>query len=632
MSLIFSEEEIEIILEISQQITGISSGSDQIKNYILEGTKQRMFQTKSTSLEDYLQYINENENEFKNFLSSITVHTTHWFRESNHFTLIKFEVINLIKKFNINNIRILSAPCSTGEEVYSLGFILETIKGEFPSLNYEIIGTDIDSLSIEKCKNAVYHKSGIKNIPENYHKYLLFGKNEAKDYFAISKEIRKNCSFISGDIRNENLLNFNTFNLKTNKFNIIICRNLFIYFNHETINKIINNFIAKLNDNGIICLGHSEKIDEKLYNLINTGNSFYKLKSSQTSVPENLNYEIVIYSASKQSEKQIIFDKILVILKNSNLINNINDLKQINNYNKLKILLIDIDSKNPELLYFLHNYSQKNKNIFIIQCLFSKEDEFKSSKVNYFENQIFSDILDCRNCKSDINQIILYVKNLLKSFNHESSALSSYKEDNILETKKIMRHFFEKLRPEFIAIGCSTGGTQALEILLKNVPKNFPPILIVQHIPYNFSNEFINKLKTISNLSFESPKNRPILKKGHLYLADDDYHLIIKGTPGELRAEPDNSPPQNELRPSINKLFQSLAHTKAKGVGIILTGMGDDGAQGLLSLMQNGCLTITQSKNSCVIYGMPREAELIGASRYSGDLMEIRQILEKLKV
>ena len=99
MSLLFSEEEIEIILEISQQITGISSGSDQIKNYILEGTKQRMFQTKSTNLEDYLQYINENEHEFKNFLSSITVHTTHWFRESNHFTLIKFEVINFIKKF-----------------------------------------------------------------------------------------------------------------------------------------------------------------------------------------------------------------------------------------------------------------------------------------------------------------------------------------------------------------------------------------------------------------------------------------------------------------------------------------------------------------------------------------------------
>ena len=212
----------------------------------------------------------------------------------------------------------------------------------------------------------------------------------------------------------------------------------------------------------------------------------------------------------------------------------------------------------------------------------------------------------------------------MPNIENKNEDLSNKHDKNI---KNFLTHFV----PEFIAIGASTGGTVAIAELLKNTPSHFPPIIIVQHLPHIFAKEFIDKLKKISGLKSLSPMERPLLKSGHIYLADVDNHIIIKGSPGNYRVEPDMSPPKKELRPCVDILFESLAKTKTKGVGILLTGMGNDGAHGLLKLKQNGCLTITQDEQSSVIYGMPKEAELLGASCFSGDLFEIRHILNKLK-
>ena len=633
MKINLNPEEIEVLLDLSLDMTGIQSESPEIKNYVIENVKKRMLDTKTFYLKNYLNLINKNQEEYQKFLSAITVHTTGWYREIDHFSIIYNEIVYLYNKLNIKFIRILSIPCSTGEEVYSLAFLLEYLCEELPGLNYEIYGLDIDLNSIQKCKNAIYLKTDLDKIPEKFQKYVLMGSGDVEKHFAISKNIREHCSFFNGDIRDENFLNntdlFRNQMNSTNYFDIILCRNLFIYFDSSITNNIISKFNLILREGGLICLGHSEKIEEKKHDLIHIKNSIYKKQSTTklNSDNENSVEEVILYSNAELNKINLFTERIKKEFKTFKIINSVENLKESIENKKVKILIVDRNSKSHELIQYIYTLSKMNKNIFILESiLYPTNSEIKNLDV-FHESQIFKDFLDWRNFDAHASQIVLYLKKVLSSLENASKNYKTASSEN-----KKVNQYLENLIPSFIAIGASTGGTIALIELLKNISERIPPILIVQHLPHIFAKEFIDKLKKVSGLKYVSPLERPVIKPGHIYMADGDNHIVVKGQEGHLRVEPDMSPPKKELRPCVDILFESLAKTKAKGVGILLTGMGNDGAQGLLKLMQNGSLTMTQDESSCVIYGMPKEAELLGASCYSGNLLEIRKVLNNLKV
>lgn len=179
-----------------------------------------------------------------------------------------------------------------------------------------------------------------------------------------------------------------------------------------------------------------------------------------------------------------------------------------------------------------------------------------------------------------------------------------------------------------LAIGASTGGVEALHNVLRRFPENCPPTIIVQHINGQFAPAMASRLdnQCAPRVLLAEP-DLPI-RAGHIYVAPgNDRHLTIGGAPGKLFCRMRPGDPMTGHRPSIDAMFHSVATTlPGNAVGILLTGMGADGARGLLSMREAGCPTIAQDEASCVVYGMPKVAAELGAAQY---VLGLPRIAEK---
>lgn len=184
-----------------------------------------------------------------------------------------------------------------------------------------------------------------------------------------------------------------------------------------------------------------------------------------------------------------------------------------------------------------------------------------------------------------------------------------------------------------IAIGASTGGTEALREVLCSLPREVPGVVMVQHMPETFTGSFAKRLDTLSALTVVEAKGGERILPGHAYLAPGHSHLLVRRTPLGLVTELAVSAPVNRHRPSVDVLFDSVAQQLgANALGVILTGMGKDGARGMLAMRQAGAWNIGQDKDSCVVYGMPREAAEIGALHEVAPLYEIgNRIMARLR-
>lgn len=169
-----------------------------------------------------------------------------------------------------------------------------------------------------------------------------------------------------------------------------------------------------------------------------------------------------------------------------------------------------------------------------------------------------------------------------------------------------------------VAVGASTGGTKALETLLNRVPGDFPPLVIVQHMPAGFTRSFAARLNADSAMSVAEARDGDALTVGRALIARGDTHLVVRAAGPRWCVRYTHQEPVNRHCPSVDVLFESAAAVVGpRAVGILLTGMGADGAAGLLKLRQAGALTIAQSKESCVVYGMPKVAVDLGAAMHS---------------
>lgn len=163
---------------------------------------------------------------------------------------------------------------------------------------------------------------------------------------------------------------------------------------------------------------------------------------------------------------------------------------------------------------------------------------------------------------------------------------------------------------KIIAIGASTGGTEATKDVLRNLPDNMPPILITQHMPAGFTASYARRLDSQCQLTVvEFDGRAQALRDNHVYLANGAFHMQVSRCNGGYQLESNNGEPVNRHKPSVDVLFNSIATTCGrKSIGIILTGMGSDGARGLAMMRDNGAHTIAQDKSSSVVWGMPRIA------------------------
>ncbi|MFO8022563.1 MAG: chemotaxis response regulator protein-glutamate methylesterase [Perlabentimonas sp.] len=166
-----------------------------------------------------------------------------------------------------------------------------------------------------------------------------------------------------------------------------------------------------------------------------------------------------------------------------------------------------------------------------------------------------------------------------------------------------------------VVVGASTGGTEALTTFLKAMPLDTPGIVIVQHMPEKFTTSFANRLNEICKITVKEAQNGDSVIRGRALIAPGNFHLLLKRSGARYYVEVKEGPLVNRHRPSVDVLFRSTArYAGANAVGVIMTGMGDDGARGLLEMKTAGAKTVAQDEKSCVVFGMPREAIKLGAA------------------
>ncbi|HIV49359.1 MAG TPA: chemotaxis protein CheB [Candidatus Helicobacter avicola] len=196
--------------------------------------------------------------------------------------------------------------------------------------------------------------------------------------------------------------------------------------------------------------------------------------------------------------------------------------------------------------------------------------------------------------------------------------------DTLLESKPCK----DLMRPKLIAIGASTGGVDVLSTIFEKLPRELPPIVVVQHIPKTFGTSFAKRLDSLSQLDIFEVTQKMRLEKSCAYITSGDSHISLSYENGHYFAKPIDGPRISRHKPSVDILFRNVNNIVGKNaLGVILTGMGDDGCIGLKEMYQNGAITIAQDEQSCIVFGMPKKAIEMGGVKYT---LNIEQIIEHI--
>jgi len=185
---------------------------------------------------------------------------------------------------------------------------------------------------------------------------------------------------------------------------------------------------------------------------------------------------------------------------------------------------------------------------------------------------------------------------------------------------------------KLIIVGASTGGTEAIRELLVPLPPDSPAVMIAQHMPPGFTKSFAQRLNGLCRITVKEAEHGERVLPGHAYIAPGHAHLLLARSGANYIAHLSDDPPVNRHRPSVDVLFRSAAqHAGKNAVGVILTGMGRDGAAGLLDMRNAGAYTLAQDEASCIVFGMPREAIALGAADEVAPLSEMsRRVMTRL--
>jgi len=222
-------------------------------------------------------------------------------------------------------------------------------------------------------------------------------------------------------------------------------------------------------------------------------------------------------------------------------------------------------------------------------------------------------------------------KIIQKDYKSQNTTSPKLTADAILDKKNIQKPF--KTTDKIIAIGASTGGTEAIKDVLAQMPADSPGIVISQHIPEAFSLPFSKRMNSISAMTVCQASDGQQILPGHVYIAPGNYHLLIERSGARYICRLNDGPPVNRHKPSVDVMFRSVAqNVGSNAIGVILTGMGADGAEGLKEIQQSGAITLAQDEKTSVVWGMPGEAVKLGGVDHILPLNSIAgSIMNKVK-
>lgn len=210
---------------------------------------------------------------------------------------------------------------------------------------------------------------------------------------------------------------------------------------------------------------------------------------------------------------------------------------------------------------------------------------------------------------------------------------AAIKSKPILKNLTVSSESLAQTTNKLIAIGASTGGTEAIRKVLTVLPKNSPGIIVVQHMPAAFTTSFANRLDELCQLTVREARNGDTVTNGTVLIAPGNFHMLLKRSGARYYVEVKKGPLVHYQRPAADVLFKSVSrYAGANAIGVILTGMGKDGAKGMMDMKQAGAVNIAQDEKSSVVFGMPKEAIALGAVDHISDIHQIPdQIFSVLK-
>jgi two-component system chemotaxis response regulator CheB len=201
----------------------------------------------------------------------------------------------------------------------------------------------------------------------------------------------------------------------------------------------------------------------------------------------------------------------------------------------------------------------------------------------------------------------------VKHLRHATAPPPKLSADAVLAAQRAGLQAMQTTTDQVVALGTSTGGTQALEFVLTRVPVGCPGIVVVQHMPEKFTAMFAERLNSLCSIKVKEAENGDRVLPGSALIAPGGRHMLLKRSGAQYHVEVLDGPVVNRHRPSVDVLFRSVAQVAGRNaLGIIMTGMGDDGARGLKEMHEAGAVTVAEDESTCVVYGMPKAAVALG--------------------
>jgi two-component system chemotaxis response regulator CheB len=295
---------------------------------------------------------------------------------------------------------------------------------------------------------------------------------------------------------------------------------------------------------------------------------------------------------------------------------NIVEASEIFNYGEFNVLILDLDSGISSVRY-LKLLSDKY-DLFVILTGSDTKSAFRFMDSGFGEFIVKPDNYHSKYVNEFVTSIVQRIKQIgeeraSRRTARVSSSVGRFSSMGAVRNNHTT-HSSNELNEKVITIASSTGGTEALVEVLSPLPQDMPPILIVQHFPPNFTKSYAQRIDKVCNLNIKVAEPFEYIERGTVYFAEAGAHMKLIKERGRLAVESRVGKRINGVMPSADVLFDSVAEVmKANAIGVILTGMGNDGAKGLLNMKYNGARTMGQNEETCVVYGMPKAANAIGA-------------------